>query len=389
MAPEGRATPEAIADAVGRTSGGAWQLVEVVRADDALRIVVRASGSAIAVDVRSAASPARRFREIGPYAYSYRAASGAVLAPGDLALLERLMGALSVLPLAVPGIGADAPPAAPADAIEPLPRLAEVRLEDVERESGAIGSMSRGESLGVVVRGFLPAALAATATAALAALGGTMPEIRSPIFAGVVYGRPLVAARDGVSEYLADASRCRSGLELLFGREPSLEARLSRVLSTLGGSRPARTPLGTDGRPYAPATIRSLVEGDRLPLHYENETLDRPVMSELRSSLELTTLLSFVVSLASPDAGGELRVYAGHFAGRGDDFIPRSGGDEGARQVLEADGRTTLDLTPGDLVVFDAGRYYHEVTTIVGRPRVTMGGFLAPTRDGSEIWFWG
>jgi hypothetical protein len=249
--------------------------------------------------------------------------------------------------------------------------------------------MSRGESLGVVVRGFLPAALAATATAALDALGGTMPEIRSPIFAGVVYGRPLVAARDGVSEYLADADRCRSGLELLFGRDPSLEARLSRVLSTLGGSRPARTPRGADGRAYAPATIRSLVEGDRLPLHYENETLDRPVMSELRGSLDLTTLLSFVVSLARPDAGGELRVYAGHFAGRGDDFIPRAGGDEGARQVLEAGGRTTLDLEAGDLVVFDAGRYYHEVTTIVGRPRVTLGGFLAPTRDGSEIWFWG
>ncbi|MDQ3034098.1 MAG: 2OG-Fe(II) oxygenase [Myxococcota bacterium] len=379
-----RSMPEVIAEVVALASGGTWQLVEIVRVEDALRIVVRAPTSAISVDVKPAATAGRRYREIGPHAFSYRVSTGASLERSELAQLDRVIDALSTLPLDASRDG----PKAPAVAPPPLPAVADVRIGEIERAAGAIGSMSRGERLGVIVRGFLSAELVATATSALGALGGAMPEIRSPMFGGVVYGRPLVAA-DAMGEYLADASRCRDGLDRLCGRDPSLDERLARVLSILGGGRRARLPTGADGRPYAPATVRSLVAGDRIPLHYENETLERPIMSELRDALDLTTLSSFVVLLARSDAGGALRSYAGHFAQRGDDFIPRSGGDEGARRLLEVDGCTTYDLEPGDLVVFDAGRYYHEVTTIVGQPRVTLGGFFAPSRDGSEILFWG
>jgi hypothetical protein len=42
----------------------------------------------------------------------------------------------------------------------------------------------------------------------------------------------------------------------------------------------------------------------------------------------------------------------------------------------------------GDLLVFDGGRHYHEVTRVAGRARWTLGGFLALGRDHRSIYFW-
>ena len=43
----------------------------------------------------------------------------------------------------------------------------------------------------------------------------------------------------------------------------------------------------------------------------------------------------------------------------------------------------------GDLLVFDAGRHFHRVTPVMGaRPRWTLGGFVALSRDGSCFFVW-
>lgn len=267
--------------------------------------------------------------------------------------------------------------------LPPVHTLAADELQRVARDD--VQRMAAGTLLATVVRGFLSATLVARVLEAIDAPSSGFPETRPPVLRGVVYGRPLVAAGDVLDGYLDDASRFSDACARIFGTRPSLEARLAAALGSLS-TRPTRLARD-EGRDYGCATIRHLVEGDRIPMHYENETLDRPVMRRLRPRLDDAALLSFVVSIAGASQGGELRIYPGHHDTLGDHFIPRSGGDEGARRVLDR-GSVTIDLAAGDLVVFDGGRYYHEVTQVHGA-RITLGGFMAPTRDGSEVLFWG
>jgi hypothetical protein len=57
--------------------------------------------------------------------------------------------------------------------------------------------------------------------------------------------------------------------------------------------------------------------------------------------------------------------------------------------LVELSGTETFRLREGDLVVFDAGRYYHRVKPTVGpKPRMTMGGFLALSVNGTQLHYW-
>jgi hypothetical protein len=134
--------------------------------------------------------------------------------------------------------------------------------------------------------------------------------------------------------------------------------------------------------------LRILIEGGRLPLHYENETLRSPVMQALRPLLDLSTLMSFYIPLAMPLSGGILRLFRVNCLDGGDALIGRLGGDESALPYFEERGFSVVLPRIGDLLVFDGGRWYHDVTPVVGGSRWTLGGFLAMTRDHRDVYYW-
>jgi hypothetical protein len=159
-------------------------------------------------------------------------------------------------------------------------------------------------------------------------------------------------------------------------------------MDDLAGGRPVSIPRASDGRAYCAATMRFLGEGDSLPCHYENESFHAPALRALAPALDHTTLMSFYVPMAHADAGGELRLYqVDCFDGR-ESMIGRLGGDDQARPHLERAGYTVLRPDVGDLLLFDGGRYYHEVTPVRGA-RWTMGGVFAFTSDRRAVHFWG
>lgn len=266
--------------------------------------------------------------------------------------------------------------------------IVEVDASRVQEQGDAIGRIVDGALAGVIVRGLIEPTTAAELVHRLEMEGSSLPTFRPPVFKGCVFGKPLVSASDGLSGYLDAAESFRSGCASVFPEYPRIEERIHAAISSLAREQAVSVPRGVDGRPYLMATIRWLIEGDRLPLHYENETLRSPVMVELRPKLDLATLMSFYVPLATPRSGGVLRLFRTNCLNGGDSLIERFGGEERARVQFEKKGFDVVLPRVGDLLVFDGGRWYHDVTPIEGGARWTLGGFLAMTRDHRAVYYW-
>jgi hypothetical protein len=252
----------------------------------------------------------------------------------------------------------------------------------------AIARIFDGTIGGIIVRGVLDRTHVAELVRRLTSDGGSLPTFRPPVFKGYVLGRPLVSASDGLAAYLDDAERFRTGCAAIFDEFPRMEERIHDAIVALADGQQVQVPRGSDGRPYLATTVRVLIEGDRLPLHYENETFGNPAMEALRPALDARTLMSFYLPLATPSSGGVLRLFHTHALNGGDSLIERLGGEERARPQFEQWGFSAVLPAIGDLLIFDGGRWYHEVTPVGAGARWTLGGFLAMTRDRQTVHYW-
>ncbi|MEZ4227490.1 MAG: 2OG-Fe(II) oxygenase [Polyangiaceae bacterium] len=155
--------------------------------------------------------------------------------------------------------------------------------------------------------------------------------------------------------------------------------RVMNVLTELAGGR-AVTHLHTaDGRPYARATLRVFQSGAQSPPH--NDTYPAlPCLEELDRQRQRELQLSWYLMLSAPERGGQLALF------------PVVHGDPAARDAEAAaqlHAPTLYDVRPGDMIVFDGGRYLHRVERCEGpTPRRTLGGFASLTRDGSALLVW-
>ena len=90
--------------------------------------------------------------------------------------------------------------------------------------------------------------------------------------------------------------------------------------------------------------------------------------------------LSFFSPIALPEAGGELVVYHLDFHDPSRPLNEQGTLDNDV--VLETVSNEVVHLSPGDLVVFAGGRWYHRVSVVQGdHIRRTIGGFLGFTSD--------
>jgi hypothetical protein len=200
---------------------------------------------------------------------------------------------------------------------------------------------------------------------------------------------PYVDHPDGPDpdHYFASAERFRRDASRVFGPAFDFEARLLEALRPLVGGRAVRIAEGPAGRRYTPATIRRLPPGTAIPLHCGDFFLETGGYEHLRSVLDLVGQLSWFVPLQTPERGGELRVtdLSWH-----DPDVPRI--EEGfwdATAIRATREFTTVVPGVGDMVVFDGGRWFHEVAQVRGaRTRWTIGGFLGFTRDRDAVLLW-
>jgi hypothetical protein len=100
--------------------------------------------------------------------------------------------------------------------------------------------------------------------------------------------------------------------------------------------------------------------------------------------------LSFYLMVALPESGGELVIHNARYAeGPGQMLARMERTGSAAVAAIAPYGHVVPRTDVGDLLVFDAGRYFHRVAAVVGQQiRWTMGGFLARSLDDRSVYYW-
>lgn len=173
----------------------------------------------------------------------------------------------------------------------------------------------------------------------------------------------------------------------LFGSAFDPTEAITSALARHAGGRPVEVLHATNGRRFAPFTVRRLGEGKGIGLHHDLHT-SLAMFKDLAPLLDTSTLVSYVVTLQGPDAGGELCVY---------DVAPDTpnapkmpNGYQWDLPAVESRfGSVKVKTGAGDLFVFASARCLHRVSPVEGaRARFTMGGFLALSKDRSRVLYW-
>lgn len=208
-------------------------------------------------------------------------------------------------------------------------------------------------------------------------------------FEAFSYGPCLDQCEGELDGYLARVGPFEAALfAVARGVGLELEAALGALLAALAGARPLTRPRARDGRPYSLFTVRRLPVGGRIPPHAENEQLLRAPYRELGPLLDPTAVLSWYLTLARAEQGGELALYPIAFESLDRAAFRHEHSD--AEALVRAAAPRLVSPDAGDLLVFDGGRRVHEVLPVRGtRARWTLGGFVARSRDGDEVLAWG
>lgn len=188
-----------------------------------------------------------------------------------------------------------------------------------------------------------------------------------------------------VDAYIEGAQKVQSSASRLFAFDPADEFK--RVLTELAGGRPVGIPPLSAGAAFSPFTVRRLTDGKGIGLHHDYH-YPLPVYSDLAPTLDTTILVSFVVTLRKPQAGGELVVYP--VSRETPDPPKQANGWAWDMAALEARFPASHFVTDvGDMFVFASGRCLHRVAPVQGSTaRITMGGFLALDKSHSQVLFW-
>lgn len=197
------------------------------------------------------------------------------------------------------------------------------------------------------------------------------------------YQNPRGASLD---DYLTSAAQHRASTEV-FDRGFDPLQQIQRALQRFSGGRPVTIAQASDGRRYVPFTVRRLADGKQIGLHHDYH-YPLPLYSDLAPQLDTRTLVSYVVTLQRPDAGGDLFVYGVTPTTPDAPKMPNGfSWDLPAIEQRYHSARFTMES--GDLFLLASGRCLHRVDRIVGpRARVTMGGFLALDKDRRKILYW-
>jgi hypothetical protein len=99
-------------------------------------------------------------------------------------------------------------------------------------------------------------------------------------------------------------------------------------------------------------------------------------------------LFSYVLSFQPADTGRMLEVFNRQHEGRRYRMV--DGEDDASRLNLDGIESVGFRLEPGEMIIFNSGRYLHRVTPVVGKAtRWTACSFMAESRTGEKVYCWG
>lgn len=263
--------------------------------------------------------------------------------------------------------------------------LVDLSAADAKNHARLVMDIFEDRVLGAIVRNVFDRQTVATLVDALGMGKTNVPRVPSEHYGGASYGEMLIVTQD-LESYFASASHMQG----LAANGIDIEGRLRDVLGSLAQGLSLQLAHNARGQRYSAVTVRVVEPGGSIDVHCENETVGFPNMGHLRTLIDDGDQISFYTPLILPEGGGELAIHPLRY-------------EEPSGRPLRERSRKLVELGPdlaplnsivpnvgvGDLLLFDAGRYFHGVSPVMGpQARWTMGGFLARAKAGDHLVYW-
>lgn len=277
---------------------------------------------------------------------------------------------------------------------QPLYTFVDIPADALSQHHDVLQRIHDKQLDGVIVRGLVPPELLKAIIAKVEASDLPrldLPDVEAHKEAPHTYGEAIVSAQCDLVEYFDLAATLRSQCKTLLADTIDLEELFRQTFVSLSGGAAVEVPQGPAGQTYCPITFRNLPEGHGIGVHVGNGFLEMPQAQHLASLVNDVDQISFFLTLSAPEGGGELVVYSlEHADVAGSGFATGYQADANGGGLVEIlCDKTAFKPRPGDLLIFDGGRYYHRVSPTEGpEPRRTVGGFLAWSRAHDRIYFW-
>lgn len=258
-----------------------------------------------------------------------------------------------------------------------------IEAAEVARNPDAIRGMRREEIDGIILRGVYDADACARVCARLETgqHGLVRTEFPAP-FRSHFLGVNLNLAPDDLTGYFAAAAAFHTHLAALI----DLETRVATLLGMMDAGRRYRAAPGPDGQDHMFTTLRAHLPGGFIPQHFDNEQAHRPSYRHITPHIN-ADLYSFVLAFSRADAGGALQIFNLQHGGR--KFRMADGADDASRLDVTRVESVSFRLRPGEMILFNSGRYLHRVTPVIGTTtRWTACSFMSESHHG-ETWCWG
>jgi carrier-protein-independent halogenase WelO5-like protein len=268
-------------------------------------------------------------------------------------------------------------------------RVLEIDAGDAAAHPDAFARLRDGELVAVIVHDVYPQAELARVVERLERHDPPLLKTWFPAaFKSWFFGRNLNLTHPDLPAYFSEAATFRGQLASLFPDGRGLEPRVTGLLAALDRGRPFRAAPGPrPGEEYMFTTLRGHPEGGYIPSHFDNEQTLRKSYRHLHELVELH-MLSFVLALAAPVAGGEQEIF--DLRCEPEDARMLSDDSVRVKPDVSALASVRFALPAGTMIVVDSGRYLHRLTPVVGsRKRWTACSFMALARDGSATYCWG
>ena len=263
-------------------------------------------------------------------------------------------------------------------------RLLDFQSSSIEHYPGVINGLWNNQVDGIIVRELITPSVASKFIELLCDSSLDLP--RSNYYWGQVFGRVLTSQLEDLDQYFIEASLYESNLPPIWGQSiTSWPSFFSELLYTLSG-KIATVPSLSNSLSFISSTVRIISNGKELTTHCGNQFAE--CSSKLDSLSKISLLddqVSYFLLLQEPSLGGELTVFDALWSNRSS--YTRQG--LSLIQSIESRDSLKLDLKVGDLLIFQGGQIYHRVECIHGvTPRITLGGFITPSHDLHNLYFW-
>ncbi len=259
---------------------------------------------------------------------------------------------------------------------------------DAAQHADTIRRLRREEFEGIILRDVYDPATCAGLCARLEAGRHGLVRTSFPApFHAFFFGMNLNLTPPDLTAYFEAAPVFRERLAGLFTDTIDLETRITGLLSALDAERRyVAAPGPHPGVDHMFTTLRAHRTGGFIPRHFDDE-------QESRGSYRLilphvvSDLYSFVLAFSQAEAGGELEIFNLRHGGRR--FRMQDGDADASHLSVEGVESVKFRLAPGEMIIFNSGRYLHSVTPVIGAAtRWTACSFMAESRTG-DVLCWG